>query len=144
MLRKFKGDAIRDTNEGKISYFGFRHPLVEHSFGKYMLKHQICSDGSKREANNWWDGWSEDISIDSLVRHVEDLQAIQAGYTVVKIRHDGKETTELIKPVVKGDLTFSHISTPKGAIVTEVTKEDCYNAARFNCGAGLLEHLKNK
>ena len=37
-MRTFKGNATRDTNKGKkISYFGFRHPLVEHSFGKYML-----------------------------------------------------------------------------------------------------------
>jgi hypothetical protein len=141
-MRQFKTGSIRDTNQGKISYYGFRHPLVEHSFGKYMLKHQKQADGKLRSPNNWWGGWSEDISIDSLIRHAEDLQAIHAGYTVVKIRHNDEEITEYIKPVIKGDLTFSSISTPRGAIVTEVTKEDCYNAIKFNCNAGLLEHLK--
>ena len=133
-MRKFKGNAVRDTNEGKISYFGFRHPLVEHSFGKYMLKHQTCADGSKREASNWWSGWSEDVSIDSLVRHVEDLQAIHAGLYVYKVRGFNGENTIVNDKPIKELEKFG----------ARVTKEDCYNAARFNCGAGLLEYLKNK
>lgn len=131
-MRKFQGDAIRDTNEGKISYYGFRHPLVEHSFGKYMLKHQICADGSKREANNWWAGWSEDVSIDSLVRHVEDLQAIHSGMFVYKVRTKKGENTVVSHNPLKALEDFI------------VSKEDCYNAIRFNCGSGLLEYLKNK
>lgn len=133
-MRKFKGDAVRDTNEGKISYYGFRHPLVEHSFGKYMLGHQICADGSKRQANNWWSGWSEDVSIDSLIRHTEELQQIHAGLCVYHIRDfQGERTIVSIKPL-KDLEKFG----------ARVNKDDCYNAIRFNCGAGLLEYLKNK
>ena len=36
-MRTFKGNATRDTNKGKISYYGFRHPLVEHILTKAML-----------------------------------------------------------------------------------------------------------
>ena len=97
-MRKFKTGSIRDTNKGKISYYGFRHPLVEHSFGKYMLKHQKQADGQLRSPNNWWGGWSEDISIDSLIRHAEDLQAIHAGLYVYKVRDNGEETVVLPYP----------------------------------------------
>lgn len=136
-MRTFNGNAVRDTNAGKISYYGFRHPAVELSFGKYMLGHQKCADGTMREANNWWGGWSENVSIDSMVRHVEDLCAIHAGYTVVKIRNEQSETTVYLQ---EGQT----INVSDKEEVIYVTKEDCYNAIRFNCGSGLLEHLKNK
>ncbi len=137
-MRKFKKGSIRDTNKGKISYYGFRHPLVEHSFGKYMLKHQKQADGQLRSPNNWWGGWSEDISIDSLIRHAEDLQAIHAGLYVYKVRDNGEETVVLpypYKEIFKKEL-------PKNWNL--VSKEDCYNAIKFNCNAGLLEHLNRK
>ncbi len=136
-MRNFKTGATRDTNKGKISYYGFRHPLVEYSFGKYMLKHQKQADGNIRKPNNWWGGWSEDVSVDSLVRHAEDLQAIHAGLYVYKVRDNGEETVVLHYPyeeVFKGKLPDNWELT---------TKEDCYNAIRFNCGSGILEHLKD-
>jgi len=133
-MRKFKGDAIRDTNEGKISYYGFRHPLCEHSFGEYMERHQTCADGSKRKADNWWSGWSEDVSIDSLVRHAEDLQAIHAGLFVYKVRGFKGERTIVSTKMLKELEGFG----------ARVSKEDAYNAIRFNSTAGLLEYLKTK
>lgn len=126
-MRKFSNNAIRDTDKGKINYHGFRHPLTEHSFGKYMLENRKMPDGSLRDPDNWWGTWDEKISIDSMVRHVTDLEAIQAGYYVVKYRDGDKETTEY--------LTFK----PKEGKI--VSKEDCYNAIRFNATAGLLKHL---
>ena len=143
-LRVFPSGAVRSSNNGKIEWLGVRHPLVEKSFGDYMKKHTKTEDGSIRSFRNWHMGWSEEVSIQSLIRHAEDLQAIHEGYTVVKIRHNDEETTEYIKPVIKGDLTYSSLSTPRGAIVTEVTKEDCYNAIKFNCNAGLLEYLRKQ
>ena len=131
-MRKFKSNATRDTNKGKISYFGFRHPLVEHSFGKYMLKHQKQADGQMREPNNWWGGWDAKISIDSLTRHIADLECLHAGLYVYKVRLDDGEDT-VVLPEKKNPL-------PKNW--EEVSKEDCLNAAKFNCNAYLLDLLK--
>ena len=129
-MRVFKDSkAIRDTNEGKISYYGFRHPLCEHSFGQYMMKHQKCADGSMRQADNWWGGWSERVSIDSLTRHVADLECLEAGLFVYKERSVfGERTVVSVKPI-------------KGKEKELVTKEEAYNAIRFNAMSGLLKHL---
>jgi len=133
-MRLFKSGATRSSNEGKIEYFGFRHPLTELSFGKYMLKHQKQEDGNMRSSSNWWNGWDESISIQSLVRHVEDLQAIESGLFVYKVKTpQGEKTVYLIKP----NKIFDRLKY-------RVSKEEAYNAARFNITAGLLEHLKNK
>jgi hypothetical protein len=126
-MRKFKSNAVRDTNEGKISYYGFTHPLVEHSFGEYMLRHRTCADGSLREANNWWSGWSTDVSLDSMTRHIKDLEALHAGLFVYKLRDKGEKTIMSIKPI-------------KG--LEPVTKEEAINGIKFNCNAYLLQLLK--
>ena len=133
-LRIFDTGGMRSSGEGKIEYFGFRHPLCELSFGKYMHKHQTCEDGSKRTSDNWWKGWDENVSIQSMVRHIEDLQAIEAGYRVFKVKHFGGEET-----IYSPDIT-DYVEIMKGQ---EVTKEDCYNAIRFNADAGKLQHLKD-
>lgn len=133
-IRRFESGATRSSSDGKIEQYGFRHPLVEHSFGKYMKVHQVQENGERRTSNNWWCGWSEDISIQSLVRHVEDLQAIQAGLYVYKVKgFDGENTVVSIHPIEELEETGARVS-----------KDDCYNAARFNCTAGLLEHLKKE
>ena len=130
MVRKFKSGATRSSSEGKIEYAGFRHPLCELSFGKYMNKHRVQEDGKLRESNNWWNGWTTDVSLQSMVRHVEDLQAIHAGYNVYKIKSkDGEETVYTT-------------SEYKGNGVADITEEECLNAIRFNTQSYLLEHLK--
>ncbi len=129
-MRNFKSGATRSNNNGKISYMGFRHPLTEWSFGKYMLGHQVQEDGKLRTADNWWKGWDEEISIDSLVRHTEALQAIHAGLYVYQVKIDDKEITIMNNKQLKELEKF------------RVKKEDCYNAIRFNATAGLLEYLK--
>jgi len=132
-MREFNNGAIRSSAEGKIDWLGVRHPKVEASFGNYMRKHTQTEDGSQRAYNNWWGGWDEEISIQSLNRHVEDLNAIQAGQYVYKIKDFGGEHTFIYdEPQIVLD-----------KFGARVTKEDCYNAVRFNCGAGLLEYLKN-
>ncbi len=129
-MRKFKGGAVRDTAEGKLSYYGYRHPLVEQSFAKYMEGHQTLPDGSKREANNWWGGWSTDISLQSMIRHLEDLQALHAGYNVYEIRHKNGRVEKLYsKDRMTGD-------------IKAIDKEECLNAIKFNVNAYLLEMMK--
>ena len=86
-IRKFESGGLRDSSEGKLNYYGFRHPLLEQSFAKYMHEHRKMTDGTLRDANNWWKGWDKEVSLQSLVRHVEDLQAINAGYVVIEIRN---------------------------------------------------------
>lgn len=133
-LRKFNGGAVRDSDKGKIHYLGIRHPLVEHSFGLYMLKHQTCADGTMRKADNWWDGWSESVSLDSMLRHVADLEALHAGLFVYKERDKNGEHTHILTKELKN---------LKDVIGFEqVTEEDCLNAIKFNCNSYLLEILK--
>ena len=134
-LRKFEGGAIRSSSLGKIDWLGVRHPKVEASYGNYMRKHTQTEDGTQRTYNNWWGGWDENISIQSLNRHVEDLNAIEAGQYVYKVMgFHGEHTLIYDEPNKKLDEFGARVS-----------KEDCYNAIRFNCGAGLLEYLrKNK
>jgi len=138
-MRKFTSNATRDTNSGKISYYGFTHPLVEHSFGNYMLRHQTQADGKKREANNWWGGWSTDISIDSLTRHIKDLECLHAGLLVYKVRlEDGEETVVL-------PYTYKEIyKEPLPDNWTLTNKEEALNAIKFNCNSYLLNLLKEQ
>jgi hypothetical protein len=134
-IRQFESGATRDTASGKIEYHGFRHPLLEHSFGEYMNKHRIQSNGELRDSNNWWKGWDKEISLQSLCRHLADLEAIHAGYDVYKLKVDGVEKTEYVN---KGFM-------PNGFGKHEfVSLDDCINAIKFNCNAYLLEHMKNE
>lgn len=136
-IRKFDNGALRDTGEGKLNYYGFRHPLLEQKFAEYMHEHRKMADGSLRDANNWWKGWDKEISLQSLIRHVEDLQAIHAGYVVIEIRSkDG------VRKV------YHDLSKNEPYILEEdeeakvITVEECCNAIRFNSMAYLLEKMK--
>jgi len=129
-MRKYKTGSTRSNADGKIDYLGFTNPLTEHSYGKYMLKHRVQEDGELRDADNWWKGIDQNATIQSLIRHTKDLEAIHAGYYVYKVRDKEEEKTVVsIKPL-------------KAFKYCEVTKEECLNAIRFNCGSYLLEELK--
>jgi len=136
--RVFEGGAMRDTDDQKLSYYGFRHPLLEQSFAKYMHEHRKMADGTLRDANNWWKGWDKEISLQSMVRHLEDLQAIHAGYVVLEIRN----STGVHK-------VYHDLSKNEPYIVEEdddvkvVTAEECTNAIRFNAEAYKLQILKH-
>ena len=134
-MRKFISGAIRSSNNGKNEYYGYRHPLVEKSFGDYMKKHQVQEDGQERKSNNWWGGWDREVSLQSLIRHLEDLTALHAGYDVWKVYSDSGEKTVYC---LKGK-PFNIKDNEKCICVTE---EDCCNAIRFNSGSYLLEVLK--
>lgn len=137
-MRTFKSGATRSNSGGKISYNGFRHPLCELSFGKYMLKHQKQEDGNLREPTNWWKGWEKKISLDSMIRHVEDLTAIYNGLIVIKVINKKKqtETTHYLQPC---ELPYIVGKDEEAECVSE---EECVNAVRFNTQSYLLEHLK--
>jgi hypothetical protein len=134
MIRIFKGGGLRDTSDGKLEYYGFRHPLLEQSFAKYMHEHRKMSDGSLRDSNNWWKGWDSIISLQSLVRHTEDLQALDAGYRVFELRH----TDGSVEKVYSKD----EIAHSFSGQIKEITEEECCNAIRFNADAYKLQILK--
>jgi hypothetical protein len=133
-IRKFESGGLRDTDLGKLNYYGFRHPLLEQSFAKYMHEHRKMADGTLRDANNWWRGWDKEVSLQSSVRHIEDLQALHAGYRVFELRHhDGK---------VEKVYTKEEIAHSFSVQIREITEEECCHAIRFNATAYLLQVLK--
>jgi hypothetical protein len=134
-LRKFDGGATRSSANGKIDWYGVYHPLVEKSFGEYMKKHTHTEDGGIREFNNWHSGWDKSISLQSLLRHVKDLEAIYSNYNVIKLRGNSGEETYYLK---NGEV----IDIPDNYVAEHITEEECVNAIRFNCGSYLLDILK--
>jgi hypothetical protein len=132
-IRQFSSGALRDSGEGKLNYYGFRHPVLEQSFAKYMHEHRKMIDGTLRDANNWWKGWDKEISLQSLVRHLEDLQAIHAGYSVIEYRKNGE--------VLKKYIPSGGVITIDDDSVKFITEEECCNAIRFNAEAYKLQIL---
>lgn len=66
--------AKRSEGEGRPNHAGYNSPWVTKFFGRYMLKHQVCADGSKREAHNWKLGQPIERYMASLSRHYLELQ----------------------------------------------------------------------
>lgn len=131
-IRKLDSGAVRDTDNGKFEYLGFMHPLNDYSFAKYMHEHRKMADGSLRDSNNWWAGFGLDVCIQSLVRHVEDLKMIYAGYYVYEKRDGTKAERIVLKERLK-KLPGNY---------KEITVEESTNAIRFNSMAYQLEHFK--
>ncbi len=132
--REFETGANRNGADGKLHPYGFRNPLCEHSFYKYMDIHRVLEDGSLREPDNWWKGWDRKVSLDSMVRHVKDLENIHAGYFVYKEKIEG------------GELTYVFYNEPTNipAHWHRVTEEEACNAIDFNSNAYKLEVLKSQ
>jgi hypothetical protein len=130
-MRVFSTGGLRSPSKGKIDFFGYREPLLENSFGRYMLKHQVMEDGNIRSPDNWQKGWPCIVSLQSMIRHCEDLQALEAGYKVYKVRDEDGEKT-----------VYSKLTTVNKGV--KVDKEETVNAIRFNCASYLLQHLKEK
>lgn len=78
--RYFETGAYRDTADNKPDFEGYLSPLVIEGFGKYMLKHQVQSDGNIRPADNWQKGISRDVYMSSLWRHFLDVWKEHRGY----------------------------------------------------------------
>lgn len=133
-IRKLKGGAYRDIDDGKFEYFGFTHPIIEHSFAGYMHEHRLMTNGELRDSNNWWTGFGKDVCIQSLARHMKDLESLKAGYFVYERRENGKAERIIRKKPFKV-IQKNH---------KQITEEECCNAIRFNVGAYNLEVLKEK
>lgn len=72
-VRRFDTGATRDSDDGKLDYYGFLDPEVLLDFARYMNGHRYQSDGSLRASDNWKNGIPQDVYIRSLLRHVFDL-----------------------------------------------------------------------
>lgn len=144
-MREFKSGAIRSNSNGKIDWHGVYHPLVELSYGKYMKKHTMTEDGTIREFDNWHGGWDKKISLQSLVRHVKDLDALYSGYRVYKYKHIiNKKVIEEETFYLQQNEVVKSAWPPEETKIEIVTEEECSNAIRFNCGAYLLNLLTIK
>lgn len=85
-IRRFETGATRDTDEGKLDYEGFNHPVVDQRYAEYMHKHRVQPDGALRSADNWQKGIPKDQYAKSLQRHNMDFRLLHRGYPAV----DGK------------------------------------------------------
>jgi len=72
-IRRFGTGAIRSSDHGKVDYEGFLSPLVIERYGRYMLKHEILPDGSRRESDNWQKGIEKSSYMKSAWRHFMDM-----------------------------------------------------------------------
>lgn len=132
MTTNYPNGANRDGRAGKVSY-RCRNPIVELSFAKYMDKCTYLANGERREPDNWMKGMDLTHDLDSLLRHVADLEALHHGYRVFKVKRDDVERT-----IYSNELVTSE---QKDIEVIEVDREDTVNAIRFNCGVYLLDYL---
>ena len=131
-MRNYKTGATRSSADGKVDHLGFRNPITELAFGKYMLRHRVQEDGQLRAANNWWKGIDNNDTIQSLIRHTEDLSALHSGLFVYKIKdEDGEHTYYSEKPIklLKGN---------------EITVDETTNAIRFNSMSYLLNYIRQQ
>lgn len=78
-IRTFDTGATRDTDQGKLDFEAFLHPLVLNRFAEYMHKHRKQADGTLRNSDNWQKGIPLDEYIKSDLRHVLDAWAIHRG-----------------------------------------------------------------
>lgn len=79
-MREFETGAKRSENTGKPDYSGFISPLALKRFGQYMLKHQLCEDGTLRSSSNWKKGMPLESYKESGIRHMIDFwDAYEAG-----------------------------------------------------------------
>ena len=142
-IRKFEGRAIRDTSDGKIEWFGVTHPAVEMSFGKFMDNHRYMPNGDIRESDNWWDGWDKIVSLQSMLRHVKDLEMIEAGYIAFEIREAGKVYKHYVKSIDEANDCVKDWKEMK-VNFHWITGEEAANSIKFNCNSYILKDLNEK
>ena len=85
LLRMSDSGAIRNSDVGKINYQGALSPLVLEAYGKYIEKHSLLPDGTRRNNKNWQNlfGTPEEhrqVCIESAWRHFIDLLMDHDGY----------------------------------------------------------------
>lgn len=80
-MREFETGATRDSDEGKLDYEGFLHPLAVEAFATYMHKHRKQADGRLRDSDNWQKGMPSEVYMKSLWRHFMDTWKRHRGHT---------------------------------------------------------------
>ena len=86
--REFETGANRNSDEGKLDYSGFNHPLVEWAFAQYMHTHRELEDGTLRDSDNWQKGIPNNELLKSKRRHDQDYDMIARG---IKVTENGEE-----------------------------------------------------
>lgn len=143
--REFDTGATRNASDGKFVYKDFINPLNEYSFAKYMHGKRKMSDGSIRDGDNWQKGIPQDSLLDSLRRHVWELEMLHLGFTLIQYIDSTGEHTEVIKDgeekfmkaLIDGFIT-------EGVSYNVVDIEDVLNAIRFNSEGYKLQELGYK
>lgn len=140
--RTFKTGANRNSSDGKFAYKDFINPLNEYEFAKYMHGKRLLKDGTYRDGDNWQRGIDKDSLLDSLTRHVKELELLHMGYILIQYEDENGEHTEVIG---KDDLEymqalldgFERMNVPYHT----VQRLDVLNAIRFNSEAYKLQEL---
>lgn len=79
-IREFASGATRSPLSDKIQYEGFLSPIALQRFGEYMREHQVQTDGTKRQADNWQKGIPLNAYMDSMARHFFDVWLHHRGF----------------------------------------------------------------
>jgi hypothetical protein len=77
---EFATGAFRDGDADKIDFEAHISPLSLELVARYMHKHRILPDGSRRAGDNWQKGIPEESFRKSLIRHVMDLWKLWRGW----------------------------------------------------------------
>lgn len=77
--RTFSTGATRDLADHKPDYEGYLSPLVVRAYGRYMMRHSVMADGSRRDSDNWQQGIPLDVYMKSLMRHIMDVWELHRG-----------------------------------------------------------------
>ena len=94
-IRKFKSNASRDTDEGKIQYARHLSPEALKAFCEYMHKHRKI-DGGLREPDNWKKGFPKQSFMDSGFRHQMEVWRLHElrktrGWLIIKEKEELKD-----------------------------------------------------
>jgi len=79
-MREFDSGAIRDTDEGKLSYVKGLSPIVLRRYLEYLDSHRTQANGEKRTFDNWKNGIAQEVYLDSLIRHSVDFWLLVDGF----------------------------------------------------------------
>jgi len=95
-MRQFATGASRSSEEGKPQYAGYLSPVVIRAYGRYMLRHQTCEDGSLRASDNWKAGMPKRVYLESLLRHMVDAWECVTEDAETSTRTDGEKLEEAL------------------------------------------------
>jgi hypothetical protein len=79
-MRYFETGATRSSDEGKLDFEGFLHPLFIQRFAEYMHKHRKQEDGKLRASDNWQKGMPKESFMKSGWRHFFDWWKQHRGW----------------------------------------------------------------